>query len=75
MARGSGLPTKLVAKHLCDGCRVEWRVEGIGKAKQDVVTHKCTSCGSEALACCSTKKGSETATSGMEKKFEIAPLK
>ena len=75
MTRGSGLPTKLVAKHLCDGCGVEWRVEGIGKAKHDVTTHKCTSCGSESLACCSTKKGSETATKGMEKNFEIAPLK
>ena len=75
MTRGSGPPTKLVAKHLCDGCGVEWRVEGIGKAKHDVATHKCTSCGAESMACCSIKKGSETATKGMEKKFEIAPLK
>ena len=75
MTRGNSLPTKLVAKHLCDGCGVEWRVEGIGRAKRDVASHKCTSCGSESLACCSIKKGSETGTKGMEKKFEIAPLK
>lgn len=73
MARGT--PTRLVPKHLCDGCGVEWSTVGVGKAKHDVATHKCTSCGAESLACCSIKKGSETATKGMEKNFEIAPLK
>ena len=75
MAPANALPTKPVAKHLCDGCGVEWRVEGIGRAKHDVAVHKCTGCGEASLACCSTKKGGETATKGMEKKFEIAPLK
>lgn len=75
MTSGKALPTKPVAKHLCDGCGVEWRVEGTGKAKHDVAVHKCTSCGSEALACCSTHKSDDTATKGMEKKFEVAPLK
>jgi hypothetical protein len=50
-------------------------VEGQGKGKHDVVTHKCGACGAEALACCNTRKGSKVATIGMEKKFEIAPLK
>jgi len=75
LTRGNEVPTKLVAKHLCDGCGVEWRSEGVGKAKHDVAVHKCTSCGAVSLACCSTKKGDDTATKGMEKKFEIAPLK
>jgi hypothetical protein len=74
-ARGANKPTVLVPKHLCDACATAISVEGHGKAKHDVVTHKCGSCGAAALACCNTKKGSEVATKGMEKKFEIAPLK
>lgn len=71
-----GNPTVTVAKHLCDGCGVEWSTVRIGGAKpQSVATHKCTSCGAESFACCSIKKSGETATKGMEKKFEIAPLK
>ena len=74
-ARGANKPTVLIERHLCSGCVTTIGVAGVGKAKHDVVNHKCTSCGAESLACCSTKKGSEVATKGMEKKFEAAPLK
>lgn len=74
-ARGANKPTILVSKHLCEGCGTTISVSGHGKAKQDLVTHKCTSCGAESLACCNTKKSREIATKGMEKKLEVAPLK
>ena len=74
-ARGANKPTILVAKHLCEGCGTDWSVVGHGKAKVSVATHKCTSCGAESLACCNTKKTSDMATKGMEKKIEVAPLK
>jgi hypothetical protein len=67
--------TELFARHLCNACETTITVEGHGKAKHDVATHKCTSCGADTLACCSTKKGDVTATKGMEKEFEVAPLK
>lgn len=70
-----GVPTETVARHLCEGCGVDWTITGHGKAKQSVATHKCASCGAESVACCNTKKGSDIATKGMEKKFEVAPLK
>src|SRR6266498_374042 len=74
-ARGANKPDVLVARHLCAGCETSIATEGHGEAKYDVASHKCTSCGAETLACCFSKKGNETATKGMEKKFEIAPLK
>ena len=74
-ARGANKPTILVAKHLCGGCETLITKEGHGKGTHDVVTHKCTGCGAASLACCSTTPGKETATKGMEKKVEIAPLK
>jgi hypothetical protein len=67
-ARGANKPTYLVAKHLCPGCDTTITTVGHGKAKQDVVTHKCTSCGADNLTCCSTSKSGTTATKGMEKK-------
>lgn len=67
--------TQLVARHLCNSCETTITVLGHGKAKHDVATHKCTSCGTDTLACCSTRKGDVTATKGMEKRFEVAPLK
>ena len=70
-----GQTTKLVAQHLCPGCATAITVAGQGKAKYDVATHKCDSCGAANLACCGTAKGSDTATKGMEKKIEVAPLK
>jgi len=70
-----GVPTQTVAQHLCDGCGVDWTISGHGKGKVAVANHKCTSCGAESLACCNTKKGNDVATKGMEKKFEVAPLK
>ena len=74
-ARGANKSTILVATHLCDGCGTEWNVVGHGKAKVAVAAHKCTGCGAESLACCDTSKTSTVATKGMERKFEVAPLK
>lgn len=74
-ARGANKPVVLFAKHLCEGCNTTLTVEGHGKAKQNVAIHKCTSCGAETVACCNTRKSTEVATKGMDKKFEVAPLK
>jgi len=73
MARGT--PTKLVSKHLCEGCGVDWTITGHGKAKQLVATHKCTSCGAESVTCCNIRTTAPVATKGMERKIEVAPLK
>lgn len=70
-----GATTKLVAKHMCDGCGNDWSVSGTGKGKQAVAIHKCSGCGSDNLACCSRKGTGEVVTKGMDKKSEIAPLK
>lgn len=72
----TGNTTKLVAKHLCDGCGVDWAVTGTGKAKQSVATHKCSGCGSTNMACCSAKgSASKVATKGMQKPIHVAPVK
>ncbi len=67
--------TPLVARHLCNSCEASFATVGHGKQARDVATHKCGSCSADTLACCSTKKGDVTATKGMEKKFEVAPVK
>ena len=41
-------------------------VEGHGKAKKDVMTHVCKTCGSKDAFCCVLKKGGDP-TKGMEK--------
>ncbi len=75
-ARGAHKPTVLVAKHLCDGCDTTITTVGRSKQAKEVAIHKCAGCGVENLACCNTKKGSDAATKGMEKKTsEIAPPK
>jgi hypothetical protein len=74
-ARGANKPAITVATHLCGGCGNEWVVSGHGKAKITTAVHTCTSCGAESLACCYTSKSDVVATKGMEKKFEIAPVK
>lgn len=74
-ARGANKPTIIVARHLCDGCSNNWVVSGHGKAKTTTAVHVCTSCGAESLACCSTGNSGNAATKGMEKKFEVAPVK
>lgn len=73
--RGANKPTITVAKHLCDGCGTDWNVVGHGKAKVSIAAHKCSSCGEASLACCNTKKSADVATKGMERQFEVAPLK
>lgn len=74
-ARGAYKPTVTYAKHLCGGCGNEWTVVGHGKAKRDIATHTCSSYGAETAACCATRKGEVVGTKGMDKKFEVAPLK
>jgi hypothetical protein len=74
-ARGASKPALLVASHLCGGCGNEWVESGHGKAKTSTSVHKCISCGADSLACCSTSKSGITATKGMEKRFEVAPVK
>ena len=71
-----GPPTRKVARHLCAGC--ESTIKTVGLSKQtahNVVVHQCTACGSENLACCSARSSSDVATRGMDKNFQIAPLK
>jgi ribosomal protein S27E len=70
-----GVPTRLVSRHECGGCGNEWVVSGHGKATTVTAIHTCTSCGAKSLACCSTSSSGVAATKGMEKKFEVAPLK
>lgn len=74
-ARGANKPTTVTARHLCEGCGNTWIISGHGKAKTETASHTCTSCGAESLACCSTSKSGVAATKGMEKKFEVAPVK
>jgi hypothetical protein len=74
-ARGANKPTVPVFRHLCEGCETTLSTVGSGKGMHQVATHKCTSCGSENLACCDTNKGSVAATKGMEKQMNVAPLK
>jgi hypothetical protein len=69
----TGQTTKLVAKHLCEGCGTEWSVAGSGKGVKTVATHKCGACGAESLACCGAKGTGNT--KGMVQKLDIAPLK
>jgi hypothetical protein len=74
-ARGANKPVITVTTHLCNGCGTDWNVVGHGKAQVSVATHKCTSCGAATVACCNPKTARETATKGMDKKFEVAPIK
>ena len=52
-------------KHLCPGCENAFEVTGHGKAKKDVLVHKCSKCGSEDAFCCVVKVPG--LTKGMEK--------
>jgi hypothetical protein len=72
-ARGATKPAILVVKHLCDSCETTFLVAGVGKGKHDVAARKCSSYGVENLACCST--GNSVATKGMERRFDVAPIK
>jgi hypothetical protein len=74
-ARGANKPTVIVANHLCGGCHTTIATVGHGKAKTTAAVHKCAGCGAESLVCCSTSKSGVAATKGMEKNFEIAPVK
>ena len=51
----AGAATKVVVKHSCTGCEVNWTVVGEGKAKHSVGTHKCTADVPNNLVCCATK--------------------
>ena len=74
-ARGVNKPTLTATRHLCESCGNDWVVSGHGKGKTTTAVHKCTSCGAESMTCCSTSKSGVAATPGMEKKFEVAPVK
>lgn len=65
-ARGAMKPKVWVEKHLCEGCDTTISVVGHGKAKHDVVTHKCASCGATDASCCATTQGAGP-TKGMGK--------
>ena len=70
-----GQNTKLVARHQCGGCGVDWSIAGTGKGKHAVASHKCSGCGAEDSACCSPKGSGTVATRGMGQPVQIAPLK
>jgi hypothetical protein len=56
-----GQPTKLEVRHLCEGCATTWSTVGHGKAKQDLATHTCSSCGADSKSCCSTAQSGKAA--------------
>jgi hypothetical protein len=70
-----GANTKVIAKHLCEGCGAAWSLTGTGKAKQLTASHSCSGCGADNLACCSAPGTGNVATKGMDRKIQIAPLK
>jgi ribosomal protein S27E len=47
---------KVKTQHTCPGCNNTITVEGHGKAKKDVITHVCQTCGSKDAFCCVVKK-------------------
>jgi hypothetical protein len=51
-ARGMTKPTVIVARHLCPSCETKLSATGHGKAKQDVVTHRCTAGSTQTSTCC-----------------------
>jgi hypothetical protein len=53
-------------RHLCPGCENTFEVTGHGKAKKDVLVHKCSKCGSKDAFCCVVKGPGPT--KGMEEK-------
>ena len=57
---------KVRTQHTCPGCNNIITVEGHGKAKKDVMTHVCKTCGSKDAFCCVVKGPGPT--KGMEKK-------
>lgn len=56
---------KVKSQHTCPSCGTVISAEGHGKAKKDVLTHVCQTCGSKDAFCCVLKKGSST--KGMDK--------
>lgn len=61
-ARGAVKPKVWVEKHLCEGCETTISVVGHGKAKRDVASHKCTTCGEPDGACCVTSRAPQGTT-------------
>src|SRR6266496_3911870 len=60
--RGANQPAILFARHLCAGCGTDRALVGQGKAKREITTHKCGSCGGELAACCATRQSDVTPT-------------
>jgi hypothetical protein len=50
---------KVKTVYTCPSCNII-TVEGHGKAKHDVVTHVCSTCGSKEAFCCVVQKGTGT---------------
>lgn len=40
----NGPPTRLVSRHLCSACQVDWKSVGQGKAKETIAVHQCAGC-------------------------------
>ncbi len=55
-ARGTIKPTLWVEHHLCKGCKTTIITAGVGRGKQSVAVHKCTTRGAPDAGCCSTGK-------------------
>lgn len=62
--KGNVTQTTAASKHLCPGCENTVDLQGHGKAKKEVVVHKCKACGSKDAFCC-VVKGPDP-TKGME---------
>ena len=77
LALVAGLTGAASAADLIKGGERQLNLLGIKtKAVPNESTYVPMSCPKCNLACCNTKKGSDAATKGMEKKtFEVAPLK
>lgn len=62
--KGNVTQKTAATKHLCPGCENAFEVTGHGKAKKEVVVHKCSKCGSKNAFCCVVKGAAPT--KGME---------
>ena len=63
--KGHSTQSVPTTQHLCPGCENTVDLQGHGKAKKEVVVHKCKKCGSEDAFCCVVKGPGPTP--GMEK--------
>jgi hypothetical protein len=50
--KGATKPTVITSKHLCSGCETSIALTGTGKAKENVLTHKCSFGDATKAKCC-----------------------